>query len=67
MSKRIKVCRPLNKPRKLEIIHSPRKKTPKLNKRRAFNQAVEPGKNPKSIRVGPTFIPDYKAGLCLVL
>ena len=25
-----------------------------------FNKAVEPGKNPKLINVGPTFIPDYR-------
>jgi hypothetical protein len=30
------------------------------NKRRAFNKAVGPGKNPKLINVGPTFIPDYR-------
>ena len=33
---------------------------PKFNKRRAFNKAVGPGKNPKLINVGPTFIPDYR-------
>ena len=35
-------------------------KIPKFDKRRAFNKAVGPGKNLKSINVGPTFIPDYK-------
>ena len=35
-------------------------KIPKFNKRRAFNKAVGPGKNPKLINVGPTFIPDYR-------
>ena len=33
---------------------------PKFNKRRAFNKAVGPGKNLKSINAGPTFIPDYR-------
>jgi hypothetical protein len=33
---------------------------PKFNKRRAFNKAVGPGKKPKLINIGPTFIPDYK-------
>ena len=37
----------------------------KFNKRRAFNKAVGPGKNPKLINVGPTFIPDYIVGLTL--
>jgi hypothetical protein len=32
----------------------------KFNKRRAFNKAVGPEKNPKLINVGPTFIPDYR-------
>ena len=35
-------------------------KISKFNKRRAFNKAVGPGKNPKLINVGPTFIPDYR-------
>ena len=35
-------------------------KIPKFNKRRAFNKAVGPGKYPKLISVGPTFIPDYR-------
>ena len=35
-------------------------KVPKFNKRRAFNKAVGPGKNPKLINVGPMFIPDYR-------
>ena len=35
-------------------------KIPKFNKRRAFNKAVGPGKNPKLINVGPTFIPDKR-------
>ena len=35
-------------------------KISKFNKRRAFNKAVGPGKNPKLIAVGPTFIPDYR-------
>ena len=35
-------------------------KIPKFNKRRVFNKAVGPGKNPKLISVGPTFIPDYR-------
>ena len=33
---------------------------PKFNKRRAFDKTVGPGKNPKLINVGPTFIPDYR-------
>ena len=33
---------------------------PKFNKPRVFNKAVGPGKNPKLINVGPTFIPDYR-------
>ena len=37
-------------------------KIPKFNKHRAFNKAVGPGKNPKLINVGPTFIPDYRVG-----
>ena len=32
----------------------------KFDKRRAFNKAVGPGKNPKLINVGPTFISDYR-------
>ena len=35
-------------------------KSPKFNKRRTFNKAVGPGKNPKLINVGPTFILDYR-------
>ena len=35
-------------------------KNNKFNKRRAFNKTVGPGKNPKLINVGPTFIPDYR-------
>ena len=35
-------------------------KNPTFNKRRVFNGAVGPGKNPKLINVGPTFIPDYR-------
>jgi hypothetical protein len=35
-------------------------KIPKFNKRRAFNKAVGPGKNPKLINVVPTFIPDKR-------
>ena len=35
-------------------------KIPKFNKRRAFNKALGPGKNPKLINVGPTFILYYK-------
>ena len=35
-------------------------KNPKFNKRRAFNKAVGPGKNPKLINVEPTFIPDNR-------
>ena len=41
-------------------------KIPKFNKRRAFNMAVGPGKNPKLINVGPTFIPDYRVSLFYV-
>ena len=36
------------------------KKIPKFNKCRAFNKAAGPGKKPKLINVGPTFIPDYR-------
>jgi hypothetical protein len=32
----------------------------KINKSRAFNKAVGPGKNPKLINIGPTFIPDNR-------
>ena len=32
----------------------------KFNKRRAFNKAVGPEKNPKLITVGPMFIQDYR-------
>ena len=35
-------------------------KIPKFNKHRAFNKALGHGKNPKLIKVGPTFIPDYR-------
>ena len=35
-------------------------KIPRFNKRRDFKKAVGPGKNPKLITVGPTFIPDYR-------
>ena len=39
-------------------------KISKFNKRRALNKAVGPGKNPKLINVGPTFIRDYRVDLC---
>ena len=42
---------------KISVGHG---KNTKFNKRRAFNKAVGPGKNPKLIKVGPTFIPDYR-------
>ena len=42
-------------------------KIPKFNKRRAFNKAVGPGKNPRLINVGPMFIPDYRVNTCSVL
>ena len=35
-------------------------KIPTVNKCRAFNKALGPGKNPKLINIGPTFIPDYR-------
>ena len=35
-------------------------KIPKFNKRRAFNEAVGPGKNPKLINLGPMFIPENR-------
>jgi hypothetical protein len=35
-------------------------KNSKFDKRRAFNKAIGPGKNPKLINIGPTFIPDYR-------
>ena len=35
-------------------------KNSKFNKRRALFKAVGPGKNPKLIKVGPKFIPDYR-------
>ena len=35
-------------------------KIPKFNKCRAFDKAVGPGKNPKLINVGPTFIPESR-------
>ena len=46
-------CMALNKPRKLENIHNPRK-------RRAFNMTVGPGKKSKLISVEPTYIPDNR-------
>ena len=39
----------------------------KFNKRRAFNKDVGPGKNPKLINVGPTFIPDYRVTECIAI
>ena len=42
---------------KISLGHA---KIPKCNKRRAFNKAVGPEKNPKLINLGPTFIPDYR-------
>ena len=33
-----------------------------FNKRRAFNKAAGPRKNPKLINVGRTFILDYRVG-----
>ena len=39
-------------------------KIPKFDKHRAFNKAVGPGKNPKLISLGPTFIPDYRVLEC---
>ena len=42
-------------------------KIPKSNKHRAFSKAVGPGKNPKLINVGPTFIPDYRVDFFLNL
>ena len=41
-------------------------KIPKFDKRRAFNKAIGPGKNPKLINVGPTFIPDYRVDIYMV-
>ena len=35
-------------------------KNSKFNKRKAFNKAVGPGKNPKLINVGHMFILDYR-------
>ena len=35
-------------------------KITKFNKHRTFNNAVWPGKNPKLINIGPTFISDYR-------
>ena len=35
-------------------------KISKFNKPRAFDNTVGPGKNPKSINVGPTFIPESR-------
>ena len=32
----------------------------KFDKRRAFDKIVVPGKNPKLINVGPTFIPESR-------
>ena len=34
---------------------------PNFNKCRAFNKDVGPGKKPKINKVGPTFIPEYRA------
>ena len=33
---------------------------PTSNKCRAFSKAIGPGKKPKLINIGPTFIPDYR-------
>ena len=46
-------------PSNLKISLDPGK-NPKFNKRRAFNNAVGPGKNSKIINAGPKFIPDYR-------
>ena len=35
-------------------------KIQKLNKRRAFNEAGGHRKNTKLLKLGPTFIPDYR-------
>ena len=35
-------------------------KISKFNKHNAFDKTVGPGKKPKLIKVGPTFIPDYR-------
>ena len=43
---------------KLKNIRSPWKKFQKSNK---SNKAVETGKNPKLIKIGPTFTPDYRS------
>ena len=42
-------------------------KISKCIKRRAFNNAVGPKKNPKLINIGPTFIPDYRVAKKLVV
>ena len=48
----------------LQKTHQTRKylyaieKIPKFNRRRVFNKAVGPGKNPKLINIGPKFIPN---------
>ena len=35
-------------------------KIPEINKRRAFNKAIGPGKNAQLITIGPTSIPDSR-------
>ena len=40
-------------------------KIPKFDKRRTFNKALGPKKNPKLINVGPTFIPEYRVHILL--
>ena len=42
-------------------------KIPKLNKHRAFDKAVVPGKNKKIINVDPSFFPDYRLVLLICI
>ena len=50
----------ISKITKLENTRRSWKTFQDFNKRRAFNKSVGPGKNPKLINVGPTFIPDCR-------
>ena len=63
LTKKPKICKfMINKKIKLENSCRSWKMFQNFNKRRAFNKAVGPGKNPRLINIGPTFIPDYRVG-----
>ena len=46
---------------KLKNIRGPWKKFQKSNNYLVINKAVETEKNPKLIKIGPTFIPEYRS------